>query len=86
MENYSFFIGVAILCGIIVLLTFFSNPVKKIWGLAVNSTLGVACTFFVNKIGANWNFHIGINWLTIIISGLLGIPGMVLTIIFKVFM
>ena len=52
----------------------FSIPFKKIFRLILNSILGGILIFFINVIGANFAFHIGLNIGTSIIVGLLGIP------------
>lgn len=52
----------------------FSVPIKAILKLAMNSFLGGILIFIVNFIGQIFNFHIGLNVLTSIIVGILGIP------------
>ena len=85
MVNYSFFvIIIAIL--IIIILKKFSNIAQLLWCIFVNSIIGTAIMYGINIIGENLKFHIGINWITICFSGIFGIPGLVLTIILKVFM
>ena len=43
--------------------------------LVLNSILGGILIFVINLIGANFGFHIGINIVTSIFVGFLGLPG-----------
>lgn len=58
-------------------------PIQKIIKLVLNSILGGLTIYLINLIGANFGFHIGLNFITSIIVGLLGIPGVVCLIIVK---
>ena len=59
----------------------FSVPLKALFKLIINSVLGGLLIFIINLIGAVWNFHIGLNIVTAILVGILGIPGAVLLVI-----
>ena len=61
----------------------FSVPLKALFKLIINSVLGGLLIFIINLIGAVWNFHIGLNIVTAILVGILGIPGAVLLVILK---
>ena len=61
----------------------FIVPIKTILRLVINSILGGIIIFIINLIGSIWNFHIGINFITSIFVGILGIPGAVVIIIIK---
>ena len=63
----------------------FSVPLKALFKLIINSVLGGLLIFIINLIGAVWNFHIGLNIVTAILEGVLGIPGAVLLVILKLF-
>lgn len=72
--------------GIILLLVFgrfLLWPIKKIIGLIVNAILGGILLFLFNIIGAYFGMAIEINPLNAIIAGLLGVPGVVLILIFQ---
>ncbi len=60
-------------------------PIKKILKLIGNSILGAILLYFINIIGQAFEFHIGINVITSIIVGILGVPGVILLIIVKLF-
>lgn len=61
----------------------FIIPIKTIMKLAINSILGGITIFIINLIGAFFNFHIGLNFITSIFVGLLGMPGVIVIIIIK---
>ena len=72
-------IGVLVL---FVILKLFKWPLK----ILLNGVFGVVLLYIVNLIGANFGFSIGINVVTALIAGILGIPGVAVLIIFKLFM
>lgn len=59
-------------------------PLKSIFKLIFNSILGGILIYIINIIGMNFGFHIGLNFITAIIVGFLGVPGAVLLIILKI--
>ena len=61
----------------------FIVPIKTILKLVTNSILGGLTIFVINLIGLLFNFHIGLNIITSIFVGILGIPGAVVIIIIK---
>lgn len=73
----------ACICFIFIFGRIFIVPIKKILKLVLNSILGGVVIFIINLIGANFGFHIGLNFLTSILIGLLGLPGVVCLIIIK---
>ena len=69
------------ICLIFIFGRIFIVPIKKILKLIINSVLGGIVIFLINIIGANFGFHIGLNLVTSILIGILGIPGVVCLII-----
>jgi len=61
----------------------FIVPIKTILKLVVNSILGGIIIFIINLIGSIWGFHIGLNLITSIFIGILGIPGVIVIVIIK---
>ena len=61
----------------------FVVPIKIIWKLIINSVLGGLAIFIINLIGSYFNFHIGLNLITSIFVGILGIPGAIVIVIIK---
>ncbi len=63
----------------------FIVPIRTILKLVINSVLGGIAIFIINLIGSFFNFHIGLNLITAIFIGLLGIPGAIVIIVIKLF-
>ena len=58
-------------------------PIRLMIKLILNSIIGGALIAIINWIGAAFNLHIGLNILTSLFVGILGIPGAILLLIFK---
>lgn len=56
---------------------------QKILKLIFNSILGGITILLINLIGGMWGFHIGLNFFTSILVGILGLPGAVCLVIIK---
>ena len=65
---------------------FFVIPLKWILKIVGNSVLGAIIIFLVNLIGGMYGFHIGLNVITTLVVGILGIPGAILLILLKIFL
>ena len=61
----------------------FIVPIQKLIKLAINSILGGVVIYIINLVGANFGFHIGLNIITSIIIGILGLPGAVILVLIK---
>lgn len=64
----------------------FLFPIKKILKLVFNTIIGGAIIYIINLIGASFGFHIGLNIITSLVVGILGIPGAILLIILTLLM
>ena len=64
----------------------FVLPIMKIMKLILNSVLGAGLIYLINLIGNAFEFHIGLNIVTSIFVGILGLPGAILLIIVKIFL
>ncbi|MBE6047963.1 MAG: pro-sigmaK processing inhibitor BofA [Clostridium sp.] len=71
-------IGIVILA---ILIKFFKWPIK----ILLNGIFGVFLLYVVNFFGASFGIHIGINIVTALIAGILGIPGVIVLIIYTMF-
>lgn len=60
-------------------------PIRLVFKLIYNGIVGGIMLWIVNYIGAYFSFTIGINPITALIAGFLGIPGVILLILFKLF-
>lgn len=73
-------IGVAVL---FIVLKLLALPMKIIIKLVINGLIGGLVIFVVNLIGANFGFMIDLNWITALIVGFLGVPGVVIVTILQ---
>ncbi len=64
----------------------FLFPIKKILKLVFNTIIGGAIIYIINLIGASFGFHIGLNIITSLVVGILGIPGAILLVILTLIM
>lgn len=71
----------ACICLLFLIGRIFIVPIKHILKLVFNSLLGAVLIFLINLIGGIWGFHIGINIITSITIGILGVPGAIFLII-----
>ena len=75
---------IACIIGIFIIGKIFIVPIKVIMKLILNTILGGILLYIINIIGGTFNFHIGINLITILVTGILGIPGVVLLILLHI--
>lgn len=73
------FLGAMIV--LFVFLKIISLPIKIIIKLMVNALVGGIVLFLINLIGANFGLVLDINWITALIVGFLGVPGVVIVLI-----
>lgn len=66
-------------CLVVLWLVFklFKWPLKIFWKLFINAVIGFVILFVFNLVGSLFNFTININWITSIITGIFGIPGVI---------
>lgn len=57
----------ACICFLFIFGRVFIVPIKKVLKLVINSILGGILIYIINLIGANFGFHIGLNFLTSIL-------------------
>ena len=74
------------ICFLFIFGRIFIVQIKKVLKLVINSVLGGISIFLINLVGANFGFHIGLNILTSILVGILGLPGVVCLVIVKLFL
>lgn len=75
----------ACVCVLLIFGRIFILPIRMIAKLLLNSILGIILLYIINLIGASFSFHIGMNWITIVIVGILGAPRSGFVVSFEVF-
>ena len=74
LEINTIIVYLACIIFLFILGKFFILPLKSIAKIVGNSILGGVLIFVINLIGSAWNFHIGLNIGTALITGILGVP------------
>lgn len=83
MEYLSFLIALIVLY---IVLKIIAAPVKIIIKLMMNAFVGGVVLFLINLVGAGFGFALNITWLTSLIVGIFGVPGVVLVILLQMVM
>lgn len=85
METMNVIMAVLFLLVIIFIIAqLIMKPIKLIWKLLLNSIIGLLLLLLTNFIGAYFSFALPVNVITVLISGFLGIPGILLLICFHI--
>ncbi|SHJ98550.1 pro-sigmaK processing inhibitor BofA family protein [Propionispora hippei] len=63
----------------------FLMPLRLIFRLIYNGLVGGIMLWAVNFVGAHMGFTLAINPITALVAGFLGLPGVILLILFKLF-
>lgn len=85
MDN-TIIVYLACICFLFIFGRIFILPLKSILKLILNSILGVVIIYIINVVGRMFSFHIGLNYITIVIVGILGVPGAFLLTALKLFL
>ena len=83
MDTNTIITYLACICFLFIFGRLFVLPIKTILKLLVNSIFGGILIYGVNWIGSIFSFHIGLNFITAVLVGILGVPGAVLLVIIK---
>jgi pro-sigmaK processing inhibitor BofA len=63
------------LCGVLVVLLFFSRQVKSLLKIIFRALIGAAALYAVNFLLGGFGLYVGVNAVTLLVIGLLGAPG-----------
>ena len=63
----------------------FLMPLKLVFKLIYNGVIGGIMLYVINLIGSHFGFALALNPITALVAGFLGIPGVVLLILVKLF-
>ena len=89
-ELSSLFIFIAVLFVIFIVFKIFHLSLKLFFKLLLNAIIGAVILVIFNFIFAgifNWEFFaININWLTALVTGILGVPGVIILLIIRLIM
>lgn len=74
---------IAVALGIILLFKILSKPIKLIFKLLINAAIGWVVLGIFNFFGEAVGFTLDINLLNALITGILGVPGVILLVLLK---
>lgn len=77
-------IYIACICFLFLIGKIFILPIKSVLKLVINSCIGGLLIYLINLVGGLFSFHIGLNYITAIFTGILGVPGVILLVILKI--
>ena len=80
--SYGGLVTVAAVVGVLLLIKLFLKPIKKIFKFILHAAFGFILLFLVNYFGASRGVRLEPNLLNCLITGFLGIPGIVLLLIY----
>ena len=69
--------------GVCLIAKLLSAPLKIIFKLLANATIGAIALVIINYIGGFFSFHIDLNFITALIAGALGVPGIAVLFILE---
>jgi len=81
----SILILAAVVVGVILLLKILSAPIRLAFKMLINAGVGFLILFVVNFFGDFVGFTLGVNFLNALVAGILGVPGVILLIVIKLF-
>ena len=74
----------AVVAGTVALIRILAAPIKKLLKFALNAVVGLVLLWLVNFFGDFVGIRIEFNWLTLLIAGLFGAPGIVLMVVYQI--
>lgn len=75
----------AIAIGVLVLVAIFlfTKPIRLILKLLINTVLGFAALFLINKLGAEFGIALDVTWQNAVVTGVFGVPGVAVLLALK---
>ena len=76
-------IGLFALIALFIVILLFRRPLKFLLKIVMNSVMGWLFLFVFNVVGNIFGFTIAINLTTVLVTGVLGLPGFILLILVR---
>ena len=74
----------AVVC-LILFIKIFSTPIKWALKLLLNALLGFVILFIINFFGSYIGISISVGWVSALVAGVFGVPGVILLILIETF-
>ena len=81
--SYSTVTVIAAAIGIFLLIKIFLRPIKKIFKFLLHAAFGFILLFIVNYFGTSLGVYLEPNLVNCLVSGFIGIPGVLILLVFQ---
>ena len=68
---------------IILFIKIIKLPIKLLFKLLLHALVGFAALFLLNFVGSWFGISLDMNWFNAVVSGVLGVPGVIFLLVFK---
>lgn len=68
---------------ILIMIKILTSPIKLVFKLLANAVSGYILLWFVNLLGSVVGLAIPYTWITVLVSGVFGMPGVVVLLLFR---
>lgn len=75
----------ALIVGAVLILKILTKPIRLVFKLLINAAFGFILLFLVNFFGDPLGIYIGVNFINALVAGCLGVPGVILLVLIKMF-
>ena len=73
----------ALVVGAVLILKILTNPIRWIFKLLINAAFGFVLLFLVNFFGDPVGIYISVNFISAVVAGFLGVPGVILLVLLQ---
>jgi len=84
MENVLMIIGAVVF--VFIFIKILATPIRWAFKLLLNALLGFGILLIVNFLGSFIGISISIGWVSALVAGILGVPGVILLILIETFL
>lgn len=85
MDSSTIIIAIGLFLLLALFLTILAKPIKWALKLLINALVGFVILFIVNFLGGFIGLNITVGWISALVAGVLGIPGVILLILVETF-
>lgn len=73
----------ALVVGAVLILKILTKPIRWIFKLLINAAFGFVLLFLVNFFGDPVGIYINVNFISSLVAGFLGVPGVILLVVLQ---
>ena len=73
----------ALVVGAVLILKILTKPIRWIFKLLINAAFGFVLLFLVNFFGHPVGIYISVNFISAVVAGFLGVPGVILLVLLQ---